>query len=52
MTVQKDTSVVNMGDLILSIKFCINRHRQKGAVEKDVPYMKGNGAAETQERQQ
>lgn len=42
-----DNAVINTEDLISSIMLCINCHRQKEAVEKDVPYMKRNGAAET-----
>lgn len=44
--------LMNMEDSVLSIMFSINRRRQKQAVEEDVPYMKSNGAAETQKWQQ
>lgn len=43
---------MKMDDLILSILFSTNHHRQKEAVEKDVPYMKSNGAAGPQKWQQ
>lgn len=41
----------NVQHLILSLVSCITHRRQRDAAEKDVPYVKRNGAAETQKWQ-